>query len=248
MLADLVKHNAPALAAIDMAAWEIYARKQNKTVSEILLWPEPSDIVPHTYTLGVSLFDDMQRKIDFGLNAGFSCFKLKLDGTCDERVIADFKKLSDHPIAVDANQAWKSLEQAQSMLGILEQAGCMLIEQPFHRSDREWSWRLSDSTDIPIIADEACQGEDDMAEVLNFFDGVNVKLQKCGGITPAVRMLDKLTSSGKLALIGCMSESAIGCNAAESITGKCNWADLDGPWLNSNNEELLNQLNYRGFN
>lgn len=248
MLADLVTSNAPALAAIDMAAWEIYAKKQNKTISEILHWPAQSVTVPHTYTLGVSTFDDMQRKIDFGLEAGFSCFKLKLDGTCDERVIRDFKRLSDLPFAVDANQAWNSFEQGQTMLGVLEQEGCILIEQPFHRSDHDWSRRLSECTNIPVIADEACQGEVDLESVISAFSGVNVKLQKCGGITPAARMLEKLSLAGKLALIGCMSESAIGCNAAESLTGKCNWADLDGPWLNSNNKELLEQLEYVGYN
>jgi L-alanine-DL-glutamate epimerase-like enolase superfamily enzyme len=122
-----------------------------------------------------------------------------------------------------------------------------LIEQPFDKADRAWSRDLAESTDIPIIADEACQGESDVMEIMTCFDGVNVKLQKCGGITPAARMLDVLTQNGKLALMGCMSESSIGCNAAEELIGKCNWADLDGPWLNLNNERLLEDLGYAKY-
>ncbi len=247
MLCELLPVNAPAIAAIDMACWQIYAQQQQQSISDLLLWPKQIGSVPHTYTLGVSTFEEMQEKVGFGLSAGFSCFKLKLDGSCDERIVSGFRKITNLSFAVDANQAWKTKQQAADMLKILEEEQCILIEQPFDKADRAWSRDLAESTDIPIIADEACQGESDLMEIMTCFDGVNVKLQKCGGITPAARMLELLKQHGKLALMGCMSESSIGCNAAEQLIGKCNWADLDGPWLNSNNDQLLEDLGYAKY-
>jgi hypothetical protein len=158
--------------------------------------------------------------------------------------LENFRQLSTASFAIDGNQAWTELKQAEHILDFLEREGCFLIEQPFHKSDRALTRLLAEKTEIPVVADEACQSIADLRELLDVFDGANVKLQKCGGITPAIQQLMCLKDAGKKALIGCMSESSIGCNAAEQLTFLCDWADLDGPYLNSNNENVCNELGY----
>jgi L-alanine-DL-glutamate epimerase-like enolase superfamily enzyme len=234
----------PALAAIDMARWDIYSQTSNQSISELAGNFFPSQEVPHTYTLGISSLQEMKDKVHFAVDNGFSIFKLKLDGTNDRMHLENFRQLSTAPFAIDGNQAWTELKQAEHILDFLESEGCFLIEQPFHKIDRALTRLLAEKTEIPVVADEACQSITDLRELLDVFDGANVKLQKCGGITPAIQQLMCLKDAGKKALIGCMSESSIGCNAAEQLTFLCDWADLDGPYLNSNNENVCNELGY----
>ena len=243
-LQQIIPDIMPALAALDMARWQIQSLMNNQPVSVALGAFAESPTVPHTYTLGVSDVSEMKEKMEYAASNGFTLYKLKLDGTHDEEVLRNFRSLSDSPFAVDANQAWNNIDQALGLIDFLESNECVLIEQPFHKSDRELSFQLRESTLIPVIADEACQQIDDLFGVLDAFDGVNVKLQKCGGITPAFQQLKELQKRGKKALIGCMSESSVGCGAAEELTFLCDWADLDGPYLNANNEELCRKIGY----
>ena len=243
-LLEIIPDNMPALAALDMARWQIHLALSECSFTESVGIEQMGKNVPHTFTLGVSDKKEMEEKIEFAEARGFNLFKLKLDGKKDQTVLANFRSLSNAPFAIDANQAWKQFEQAESVLDFLESEGCILIEQPFHKSDRLLSQGLKKKTAIPVIADEACCQLEELDEVLQFFDGVNVKLQKCGGITPALQQLKLIKAHGKRALIGCMSESSIGCNAAEQLTHLCDWADLDGPYLNANNVELCQKLGY----
>lgn len=247
LLEPLLNDNRPALAAVDMALWQIYTLERGKSVAQLNGISTPENKVPHTYTIGVCSPEQMKARISWGVQAGFKHFKLKLDGHNDQSIIKRFRDLTDAPFAVDVNQAWTTQQQAEAVLAQLESAGCLLIEQPFHKADRILTAILAAQTAIPIVADEACQTPADLHYVMEFFDGVNVKLQKCGGITPALQMLDQLRRFGKRSLIGCMSESSVGCNAAEQLAGLCDWADLDGPWLNANNAALLDALEYEIF-
>jgi L-alanine-DL-glutamate epimerase-like enolase superfamily enzyme len=240
----IIPDNMPALAALDMARWQIQLKESKTALKDICEGFLPSGAIPHTFTLGVSGELEMKEKLNFAQARGFDLFKLKLDGKCDREMLTTFRKLSNAPFAIDANQAWTKIEQALEVLDFLEAESCVLIEQPFHKSDRSLSNELRSRTDLPVIADEACQRLEDIEDVLQSFDGVNVKLQKCGGITPAIEQLKTIKRQNKKALIGCMSESSIGCNAAEQLTYLCDWADLDGPYLNANNVELCSRLGY----
>jgi len=242
-LHSIIPDNMPALAALDMARWQIELAERNQGLDSVLGYAENSR-VPHTFTLGVSGKKEMEAKVRFANDLGFNFFKLKLNGKNDRDMISFFRELSNAPFAIDANQAWAVLQQGLDVLDMLEREGCVLIEQPFHKGDRMLTKKLSEKTDIPIIADEACRQIEELDDVLQSFDGVNVKLQKCGGITPAIKQLRKIKTVGKNALIGCMSESSIGCNAAEQLTFLCDWADLDGPYLNANNIELCQKIGY----
>ena len=230
--------NMPAKAALDMALWQLLAKYQRTSLNE-LLKISSQEKIPHSYTIAVGNSDEMKEKFAIGLENNFRFFKLKLDGIHDEQIIDDYCSLTSLPFAVDANQSWRSVEAALKISEKLIHQGCVLIEQPFDKHDLVMSRALKEAIDIPVIADEACQLEVDIDKLSASFSGVNIKLQKCGGITPALRMIHRARELNLKVLIGCMSESSIGCNAAEVLTPLCDWADLDGPFLIRNNEEIL---------
>lgn len=220
----------PARAALDMALWILEAKLKQTTVAE-LLGITPPDTAIRTYTIAVCDKEEMKDRLAFGKEKGFTTFKLKLNGKDDERMLKDFRSISDAPFAVDANQAWTTIEQADQLVGMLTAHGCILIEQPFHRDDVVLSRQLREATKLPIIVDEACQGIHDIDRIAGSFDGINVKLQKCGGLWAAKELAEKASSLQMKLLIGCMSESAIGCDAAEALSPLCQWNDLDGRYL-----------------
>lgn len=221
---------SPALAALDMALRSLEAKLKQTTVAK-LLGITSSDTAIRTYTIGVCDKEEMKDRLAFGKENGFITFKLKLNSKQDERMVADFRSLTDAPFAVDANQAWTTMEQAAKLTKLLAANGCILIEQPFHRDDVMLSRQLKGITSLPIIADEACQGIHDIDRIAGSFDGINIKLQKCGGLQAAKAMAEKAKSLDLKILIGCMSESAIGCQAAEALSPLCQWNDLDGRYL-----------------
>lgn len=234
---QLIPGNYPAKAALNMALWQCYSSKKAQSISENL--GIKSDLIPpHSYTLGIGSKDEMKVKLQHGLDHGFEFFKLKLDGVNDIQVATDYLSLSQYPFAVDVNQGWKDFTQAIDIAQFLETFGCVLIEQPFHKSDVKETSDLRKHISIPIIADEACQVPSDINHLLGVFDGINIKLQKCGGISPALQMIQIAKEHHMKVLIGCMSESSVGCNAAESLASLCDWADLDGPWLIKNDPDI----------
>lgn len=220
----------PALAALDMALWTLEAKKKETTISS-LLGINKHDTAIRTYTISVCDKVEMAERIAYGKERGFHTFKLKLNGVDDRQMLSDFRSLSDAPFAVDANQSWTDLNESIVLGSELLSLGCILIEQPFHRDDIAKTLQLKNAVGLPIIADEAVQGLMDIGRIEKAFSGINVKLQKCGGISEANKIMTYARALRLKTLIGCMSESTIGCDAAETLSPICEWNDLDGRYL-----------------
>ena len=222
----------PALAALDMALWTLESKIKGKPISTLLGMDHRADHSVRTYTISVCDKAEMAERIAYGQQQGFTTFKLKLDGKDDRRIIDDFRGLSDAPFAVDANQSWTDLDQSIAFAHELESRGCVLIEQPFGKDKTiTTTFQLKRNIKLPVIADEACQRHGDVDSLELGYSGINVKLQKCGGLAPAYKMIKHARAKGLKILIGCMSESEIGCDAAQSLTPLCDWNDLDGKYL-----------------
>ena len=116
----------------------------------------------------------------------------------------------------------------------IEQYKPVLIEQPLPVNSFHQMKELSGIFSIPFYADESCQTPADINKLPGHFTGINIKLMKCGGITPAIEMISKARNLGLSVLIGCMSESSVGCTAAAHLTPLADYADLDGPYLIAN--------------
>lgn len=234
--------NMPAKAALNMALWDLKAKSENKKVDAYFKNETALSPVYCTYTLGGSSQQETASKLKDAVD--FKLIKLKLDGTNDQERILNFRKFSDKPFAVDANQAWRNLDQAKEMHDFLITQNCFLIEQPFPKNNYRLAAAFKHYSTLPIMADEAFQTIDDLEKMANSYDGINIKLMKCGGINHAYAIIDKAKSLKLKILIGCMSESACGCAAAATLQSHASFTDLDGPWLINNNPfvgyDLLN--------
>ncbi len=142
------------LAALDLALWDWRAKHKNTSVQNL------SGLTPlkkgkSTFTFSTNDVDLLEEKIQEQNN--FSCYKLKLGTTNDKNFVEKYKNLSTKPFCVDANQGWKSLQEAVEMSNWLEKQNAFLIEQPFDKSNFELHSLLRKETNLPILADESVQ-------------------------------------------------------------------------------------------
>jgi L-alanine-DL-glutamate epimerase-like enolase superfamily enzyme len=159
-----------------------------------------------------------------------SRLKLKLagDGLDWERVSA-VREATDRPLIVDVNEGW-TLEQALDLIPRLASLGVGLVEQPLPAIHPDGA-RVKADSPIPIYVDEDCRTPEDLAACALRAHGVNVKLAKCGGITPALRLAEDARELGLGLMLGCMVESSLGIAAACQVASLFDHADLDGNLL-----------------
>ena len=138
--------------------------------------------------------------------------------------------MPDASIAVDANCAWGDVDFAK--IGV-KLAGHWIefLEQPLPPSRDEEMLELSERIPVPIMADESCVAVQDIERVRNGFAGFNIKLVKCGGITPALQMARRGRALGMRTMVGCMLESSVLIAAGAVVAQLTDYADLDGAWL-----------------
>ncbi|MBS1646010.1 MAG: hypothetical protein JST67_01580 [Bacteroidetes bacterium] len=230
------KSNMPAKAALDMALWQIKARIMQKSIRQLLNVEEKVVLQPNSfYTISSGTKREMQEKIAEGLRYRFELFKLKLTGTeYDYTTVHDFTSLCNKGFGVDMNGAYHSEEEAIRFIRFVKEKGALVIEQPMGKTQGTETLNVRKKTQSLMYADESCQGIEDMELVAENFGGVNIKLMKCGGLTAAYQMLQKAQELGVKTLIGCMSESSVGCWAAGQLAPLAHWLDLDGPYLIDN--------------
>jgi L-alanine-DL-glutamate epimerase-like enolase superfamily enzyme len=214
-----------AQCALDLALWDWLARKEGVTVTELAHGHVPRPVTSFA-TIALSTKEELDAKL--AELEGFARVKIKSDASGDLEPARRVKEQLRAAFAIDANGAWRpSTLPALSMR--LSKLGAEFIEQPLPNAhDRELS---RGSYPIPIIADESCVLEEDVERLSLNFDGINVKLVKCGGLTPALRMIRRAKELGMRTMVGCMLETSIliaaGCVAAQHT----DYADLDGAWL-----------------
>jgi L-alanine-DL-glutamate epimerase-like enolase superfamily enzyme len=222
---ELLHPNRAAQCALDLALWDWLARKQGMTVSELAHGHSAKPVTSFA-TIGLSSPEELDHKI--AELRGFPRVKIKSDAHADTEVAKRVKSELGAAMAVDANCAW-SVTQLPPLTLAFASLGAEFIEQPF--PDSRDSALTRGSYAIPILADESCVLEEDVYRLSLNFDGINVKLVKCGGLTPALRMVRRARKMGMRTMVGCMLETSIliaaGCVAAQ----EADYADLDGAWL-----------------
>jgi len=218
-------HDRAAQCALDLALWDWLARKESVTVTELAHGHKPRPVTSFA-TIALSTKEELDGKI--AELEGFPRVKIKSDADGDLEPARRVKEQLRAVIAVDANGAWSASTLPALATGF-SSLGAKFIEQPFPEArDRDV---IRGSYAIPIIADESCVLEEDVERLSLNFDGINVKLVKCGGLTPALRMVQRASKLGMRTMVGCMLETSIliaaGCVAAQHA----DYADLDGAWL-----------------
>jgi L-alanine-DL-glutamate epimerase-like enolase superfamily enzyme len=214
------------VAALDIAAWDMYGKIRKQPLFK--LW-ETSwiDIPPTDYTIGIDSPDRMLSK----MNAKpWPIYKVKLGTKEDLEIMQQLINNSNATFRVDANAGW-TLEEARLLIPELSKMGIELIEQPLARDNWEGMKELMQITDIPLIADESCVIESDLEKCIGYFTGINIKLTKCSGITPAIRMIEKAKAHQLKVMMGSMNESSIGSAAIAHFLPQLDYVDADGPLL-----------------
>ena len=222
--------NPFALCALDQAAWDLWAKRQGKPLYK--LWQLDPVRSPLTdYTIGL---DTPERMVEKMQQQPWPLYKIKLGRP--EEDIALVKALRQHTDAVfrvDANCGW-TVADTIIKSKLLADLGVEFIEQPLPADDWEGAKLVYQQSALPIIADESCIIESDVDRCAGYFHGVNIKLTKCGGITPARRMIARARELGLRVMVGCMTESSVGISAIAQLLPLLDYADVDGAMLIAN--------------
>lgn len=230
---DGIEIGNPAIkAAIDIALNDIDGKIKGKPCYEIY-GADPSKMPATAYTVGIDTPEMIRQKLADAGN--FKIIKVKLGRDNDKELIETIRSITDLPLYVDANQGWTDKAKAIDLIYWLHDQGVRLIEQPMDKLDRDGNAWLTERSPIPIIADEAVQRLADLDKLKGAYHGINIKLMKSTGMYEGHQMILKARSFGMKVLIGCMSETSCATNAGMALAPLCDWADLDGPWLTTNN-------------
>jgi L-alanine-DL-glutamate epimerase-like enolase superfamily enzyme len=160
-------------------------------------------------------------------------YKIKLGTSDDLRIVKELRKHTSAIFRVDANCGWTPQETIQNA-DELKKLGVEFIEQPLKADDWQGMKLVYQHSNLPLIADESCIVEADVEKCAAYFHGINIKLMKCGGITPARRMIEKARQLGLKVMIGCMTESTVGVSAIAHLAPLLDYVDMDGPLLLTN--------------
>ncbi|RMG73650.1 MAG: dipeptide epimerase, partial [Bacteroidetes bacterium] len=187
----------------------------------------PTQAPTTCYTIGMASISEMVAKLQ---EKPWPIYKIKLGTDHDLDIIRALRAHTDATFRVDANTAWTAAQTIE-YAPILRDLGVEFIEQPL-KADR-WSehQQVRAKSVLPLIADESCHVEADVARCAGHFDGINIKLMKCGGLTPARRMIAKARELGLKIMMGCMTESSVGISAIAHIAPLLDYVDMDGALL-----------------
>jgi L-Ala-D/L-Glu epimerase len=236
-LHHLFPQNNFLVCALDIAAWDMYGKIKGKKLYE--LWG--GDISKNAvcdYTIGIDSIEKMVSKMK---ELPWPIYKIKVGTADDIAIIKALRENTDATLRVDANAAW-DIDTALKLIPELKKLGVELVEQPLAKDDWEGMKILYKESSLPLYADESCVGEQDVEKCHQHFHGINIKLTKCSGITPARRMIQRAKELNMQVMVGCMNESTIGSAAIAHLLPFIDHVDMDGPLLLE--EDLATGISY----
>lgn len=212
--------------ALDVAANDLWARRHGKPLYQ--MWGlNPQDAPTTSYTIGIGSIEEMVQKMQ---EQPWPLYKIKLGTEEDLAIVRALRQHTDATFRVDANTAWTA-KQTIEYSKVLQALGVEFLEQP-QKADAWADHKIARAKSVlPIIADESCHVEADVARCADYFDGINIKLVKCGGLTPARRMITTARQLGLKIMMGCMTESSVGISAIAHIAPLLDYVDMDGALL-----------------
>lgn len=193
---------------------------------------DPRDTPVTTFSVGIDTPEITKQKTREA--ADFPVLKIKVGLDSDESTIEAVRSVTDKPLRVDANEGWKSKEEAVRKINWLEKQGVEFIEQPMPATMMEETRWVRSRVHMPIIADEAVLRAEDIPKLAEAYDGVNIKLDKAGGMLEAMRMIQLARAFKMKVQLGCMISSSVSITAAAHLTPLVDYADLDGNLLIAN--------------
>ena len=227
---DRIQELLPAGAArnaLDCALWDLEARISGKRVwelADIRMIPE----IETSFTIGLDTPEKMRESACAALSRPVLKLKLGGDDVDLARVQTVRSNAPNTRLLIDANESWSS-EHYRKIVPALKQLGVELIEQPFPADSDDILEKLDHP--IPVCADESCHTSNDLLRLKSRYEAINVKLDKTGGLTEALRLCQRARQDGFKLLIGCMVGTSLSMAPARLLASAADYVDLDGPLL-----------------
>ena len=191
------------------------------------------------FTIGIDTIDRMVEKMN---EKPWPIYKIKLGVPDDIAIMEALRQHTDAVFRVDANAGW-TVEEALEKIPRLAQLGVEFVEQPLAKDDWAGMKILYRESELPLFADESCVREEDVERCHEYFHGINIKLTKCSGLTPARRMIGKARQLDMKVMVGSMNESTVGSAAIAHLLPAIDYVDMDGPLLLT--EDVATGLTFR---
>ena len=218
-----------SLCALDLAAWDLYGKILQKPLYQI--WKTKLDYYPTTnYTIGIDSIDKMLAKME---EKPWPIYKIKLGTKEDVAIVKALREKTSAVFRVDANCAWGVQETIDNGVA-LKKLGVEFIEQPMAAGEWEGMKRVYEKSVLPLMADESCLVPEDVSKCVGHFHGITIKLTKCGGLSPALKMIQEAKNLGLKTMVGCMTESSVGISAIAQLLPQLDFVDMDGAMLLKN--------------
>lgn len=230
-LEGIAPDNYAAKAAVDIALHDLLGK----------IWGEPwfrrygydpGDAPCTSITIGIDNPETIRLKVKEA--EPYPILKIKLGGPNDREIVETVRELTDKPLYADANSGWTNKHHALDMIFWLRDMGVRLIEQPMPgEMTDELAWLVARSP-LMVFGDEGLRTADDLEKHGDLYNGVNIKLMKCGGMFSSRKMIALARKRGMKVMIGCMTETSCAISAAAQLAPAADYADLDGNLLITN--------------
>lgn len=220
-----------AMAAVDIAVFDWIGKKLGVPLYRFL-GLDPADAPITDFSIGIDTPEITRQKTLEA--ADYPVLKIKVGLKTDEPTIEAVRSVTKKPIRVDANEGWTDKEEAIRKINWLESQGVEYVEQPMPAHMIEETRYVRSKVHLPIFADEACTDVSMIPRLADAFDGINVKLDKSGGILEACRWIEVARAMKLKVMLGCMVSSSCTVTAAAHISPLVDHVDLDGNLLVQN--------------
>ena len=229
-----------ARAALDCALIDLGAKSSGQSAAQTLIG-QPLAPLHTAYTLSLAAPDDMAARA--AAVPGYPLLKLKLGGSASDgaRMAAVRRARPDARLIGDANEGWSEADLV-SLLAAAAEHGLEAIEQPLPADQDDVLAHIT--RPLPVIADESAHCAADLARLAGRYDGVNIKLDKSGGLTAALAMARTARVMNLKIMVGCMVATSLAMAPAVLLAQDADWVDLDGPLLLAEDREP--RLRYEG--
>jgi L-alanine-DL-glutamate epimerase-like enolase superfamily enzyme len=229
-LEERFPHGGAACCALDVLAHDRASQAAGVTLRDFLglAAGEPP---PTSFTIGIAEPSVMAERAAKAADQGFTVLKVKLGHGDEIAVLSAIRERFSGTVRVDPNAAWTA-DDALARISALVPFDIEFVEQPIAPDDLDGLRRIHAASPLPIVVDEAAVRASDVARLADACDGINVKLQKCGGVAAARAMIAAAHDLGLKVMLGCRAaETSVAIAAAAHLAPAVEWADLDGNLL-----------------
>jgi L-alanine-DL-glutamate epimerase-like enolase superfamily enzyme len=223
-LEELFPDSYALQAALDTAFWDLHGQQVGQPLWQ--LFGAERELVTSSYTIGISDLSVIPEKITEA--APYPLLKIKLGTDYDHAIMRTIRKATDKVLRVDVNEGWKTLDDAKRGVEWLVQENVEFLEQPMPADQLDDIAALREFSPLPLVADENSVRPEDIPGLVGVYDGINIKLMKCGGLSNALKMVELSQKHAFDIMLGCMVETSIGISAMSQLGSFARWLDLDG--------------------